>query len=796
MKMLKIILFTILSLIIVALAVLFFLIRDISGSALPQYDGELILKGLQDEVSVYRDERGIPHIYGVNEHDLYMVTGYIMAQERMWQMDLIRRATTGRLSEIFGEDYVNTDLFLRALRIPQKSKMIIENSESDMLACVSAYVDGVNHYIESAGKKLPPEFRILGYKPDPWTMEDCANIIGYMGWDLAKNNMNGDLFIYKLIQKIGREEAIRLIPYYNIKGEFVYPDFKIDEALLAAAGDFVNSADKVKGLGITPFTGSNNWAVSGERSSTGKPLLSNDMHLGLSSPGIWIQMHLVIPGEMNITGVIVPGEPFIIAGHNERIAWGETNLMVDDIDLYLEMTNPEKTKYYCDGEWHDIRTVDETIKVKKGDDQVLQLRFTHRGPIISGFRDVEGADLSMRWSGNDMSNELMTGYLLTKASGWDDFREAISWFNTASQNFAYADVDGNIGLHAGGGIPIRELHGSFIMPGDSSRYDWKGYVPKDQLPYSFNPGYGAVSSANNKTVDADYPYYIGTYYTMPYRINRIREMISSAVVFSVDDFKRMITDRHSNYAAKLTPLIINAVEGLSDLSEQENRVFEGIREWDYDMGPDIIMPTFFDHFLKILASKLLSDELGELFKGMNGTIRDYYLLGIIRGDHDLYIDDTGTENTETLNEILIASFRETVTLLTEKYSADTSKWLWGDIHQFTASHPMGSIRVLDRLFGFNVGPFRVGGSNHTVSTYSYSGEFVVDHGASERHVFNTADWDDSYTVIPTGISGLPASEFYCSQILTYCEDRFYRDHFSLQAVKEAQKYLLLLKPPA
>ncbi|MCD4770185.1 MAG: penicillin acylase family protein, partial [Bacteroidales bacterium] len=520
----------------------------------------------------------------------------------------------------------------------------------------------------------------------------------------------------------------------------------------------------------------------------------NDMHLGLSSPGIWIQMHLVIPGKLNVTGVVIPGEPFIIAGHNDRIAWGETNLMVDDIDLYLEKTNPEKTKYYCDGEWHDIETVDEIIKVKKGDDQALQIKYTHRGPIISGFRDVEEADLSMRWSGNDISNELMAGYLLSKVASWDDFREAISYFNTASQNFAYADVDGNIGLHIGGGIPIRELHGAFIMPGDSSRYDWKGYVPKDQLPNSYNPVSGAVSSSNNKTVDADYPYYIGTYYSMPYRINRVREMLDDKEIFDVEDFKRMITDRRSNFAETLIPLLVDVLKSGDELNGLDKEVAEALYLWDYTMSEDLFTPTFFEYFTDVLTDELLADDMGDFYSGFSGRVKDYYLLMIMLKKHDLYIDNIMTDKIEILDDILIDSFSKTVKLLSEKYSVNTSGWVWGDLHQFTAEHPLSSVKILDKIFKLNSEPFRVGGSNHTVSPYSYKGDFRIDHGASERHIYNTADWDESYTVIPTGNSGIPASEFYLSQTKTYCEDGFYKDHFSKEAVLKAAIYTMTIKP--
>ncbi len=794
MKTLKIILYSVLSLLIILVIAGFFIIKSISNGAKPVYDGELDLPGLENAVKVIFDERGMPHVYAENEHDLYTAVGYIMAQERLWQMDLIRRATKGRLSEIFGEDYVQTDLFLRSLRMTKKSKMVLQNTTQQVIDCIDDFVLGVNYYIENA-EKLPPEFRILGYKPELWTAENTANIIGYMGWDMAGGNLSGDVFVYKLINQIGIDAAKKLIPYYEWTGDPVYPEFELDNEALETVENFVKSLDKVKELGISSFYGSNNWAVSGDRTETGKPLFSNDMHLGLSSPGIWIQMHQIVPKKLNVTGVVVPGQPFVVAGHNEDIAWGMTNLMVDDVDLYLEKTNEDKSQYMLNGEWKDIKTVKEIIKVKKQDDREMEIKYTHRGPIISGFRDIEEADISMRWSGNDMSNEGVAVYLLNRASDWEEFNGALTNFNSISQNFIYADVNGNIGLHAGGGVAIREGHGAFIQPGDSSKYDWTGYVPHYLLPFSYNPENGLVSSANNKTVfPSEYPYYIGTYFSMPYRINRIREMMAEKEKFSIEDFKRMITDRHSDYARQLCQLLLSVLQQTKDMSDLEREVYDNLSVWDYNMSADIFIPTFFEYYRNALADLLLEDDMGEIYENFNGSVRDYYLMKIITGQHELYIDDINTEEKESLNDILLRSFHRAIEKLKEEYSADTSGWIWGDIHKFTVMHPMGSVSILNSLFGLNRGHYRVGGSNHTVSPYSYGPDFVIDHGASQRHVYNTYDWDESYTIIPTGTSGVPSSEFYCSQTKTYCEDGFYKDHFTEKAVQEAAKYTLILKP--
>jgi penicillin amidase len=795
MKAPRIILFSLLGLVVIALIAGLILVTGIKRSALPRYAGEIRLEGLSSEVTVFRDGRGMPHIYAANEHDLYFAVGYIMAQERLWQMDLIRRATTGRLSEILGKDYVQTDLFLRSLDMTTKSKMVLSSEDPAVLEYMQSSADGVNAYIGDAGKKLPLEFRILGYKPDPWKLEDMANIIGYMGWDLAGGNLSTDIFNYKLISKMGADKAAELIPDWKADTTSVFPGFKLEGDKLNEALKFIASMDKLKSLGIATFSGSNNWAVSGERTETGKPIFSNDIHLGLTSPGIWFQMHQVIPGKLNVTGVVIPGEPLIVAGHNERIAWGMTNLMVDDIDLYSEKINPEnKDQYYFDGEWKNMEIRKEVIRIKGGKADTLLIRCTHRGPVISGFREINDAVLSMRWSGFDMSDELKAVFLINRASGWDQFRNALSYFNSISQNFAYADVDGNIGLNTGGGIPVRKGYGSIIREGDTDEFDWKGYVPFDQLPYSYNPANGFVSSANNKTVSSDYPYYISFRFALPYRINRIREMLNEKEIFGIDDFKRMVTDQHSDYAALLTPQILKLKSRLSEMNPVEAGAFGALAKWDYDMNKEMVAPAVFEFFGISLAKDLLSDELGELFGQLPGILKDYYIYRILETGPDRWVDDINTPQTETLDDIIFKSFKEGVKTLSDKYGTDVNKWTWGSIHKISLDHPLASVKILNRIFKLSSSKVGIGGSNHTVCPYTYNEKFFVTDGASERHIFNTANWDESYTVIPTGASGIPASEFYLSQTKTYLEGGFYKDAFSEEAVKAAAKYTLKLVP--
>lgn len=763
----------------------------------PQYSGEINVEGISSAVTVIRDERGMPHIYAANEHDLYQAVGYITAQERLWQMDLIRRSSTGQLSEIFGKSFIQTDLFMRSLNIEAKCRLVLQNEDPAVIECLNAYAEGVNAFITSGcGGKLPPEFRILSYKPEPWRLEDVAGIIGFMGWNLGSRNLLSEIFNYRLVNKLGAEKAKQLIPDWKAVDEFVFPGFRVDEALLDKTTALLQSAEKIEALGIIPVSGSNNWAVSGKRTETGKPLLSNDMHLSFGSPGIWMQMHQVVAGKLNVTGVLIPGEPFIVAGHNEKIAWGMTNLMVDDIDLFAETVNPDNfNQYLYNGEWREMDLKKEVIMARGGIKDTIVIRYTHHGPVISGFQKVEDAALSMRWAGSDASDEVRSVYLINRAGGWNEFRSALSTFNTISQNFVYADTEGNIALAAGGGIPVRKMNGNLIRCGETDEFEWKGYIPPDQLPYSYNPESGCVSSANNKTVDEDYPFYISADYVVPYRINRIRQMLKEKEIFGIGDFKRMILDQHSDFAAMVTPFILNLNRRQEDLSPLEISALGEFSQWDYDMRTDLIAPTLLEFFRRSLSKNLLADELGELFDQLYYGIEEYYIYRIFKTGPDEWVDNIDTPEKETLDDIVLQSFRDCVKTLSKQYGKNPDKWKWGNIHKIVIQHPLGSIGILNSVFHFNSDEYSIGGSDHTVSPFfSFSPGFVVEHGASERHIFNTADWDDSYTVIPTGASGIPGTEFYLSQTKTYIEGKFYRDVFSEEAVKASAKYTLKMIP--
>jgi len=787
-------------LVVVVFGVLIF-IHHFKTKALPDYNKDVKLSGLIADVTVLRDSFAIPHIYAENEHDLYMAVGYAMAQDRLWQMDLLRRLTQGRLSEILGKGLVDADILFRSLRFTEKSRIVFASSDANIRSCVESFADGVNQYIQQAGNKLPPEFGILGYKPEPWLPEHSLNLIGYMAWDLSTGWSN-EVLLDQMRQKLGVELSKYMIPDMDsVHKTIIYHDFKLDKGTAEVLRKLSKTASIADDLGLDVFRGSNNWAVSGKKSVTGKPLLANDMHLGLNIPGIWYQMHEVISGKLNVTGVVLPGQPMVIAGHNDSIAWGFTNVMTDDADFYQETINPQNPdQYRLNGTWKNILNVQEKIRIKGGDSVIHVNRFTHRGPIISEMKKVDNKVLSMKWLGNEDSNEIRSVYLLNRASNWTDFRNALRTFISVNQNAVYADVHGNIGLQSTIGIPIREGDRTLVYPGDTTRYDWKGLVPFDELPYTYNPECGYVASANCKTAPPDYPYYISDWYILPYRMDRIVEMLKEKEKLSAQDFERMQGDQKSKMAEKFTRYFLSHMSAKSEYSASEKTALELMKKWNYTLLKERPEALIFEKWYYLTGINLVKDQMDSLIFSefvSDKTFFENFMENMLIVPSDAWADDINTkEVTETFGDIIGLSFQQTVKELTSKFGGEPTEWKWGNLHTITLAHPLSSVKILDRIFHLNRGPFPVGGSFHTVCPYEYplNKYSEVNNGASERHIFDASNWDRSLTVIPTGTSGIPASKHYCDQTESYVTNKYHSDYVTRAKVEGEALYKMKFTP--
>ena len=791
----KILGITLLILFILSIAAYIF-INTIKSSGLPDYNKEVQIKGLKDKVTVYRDAYGIPHIIANNEDDLYKVTGYIQAQDRMWQMDLLRRVTQGRLSEIFGKDMIETDVILRSLRMPEKSDLVLKIISPEMLKALQDYADGVNQYIEK--DNLSFEFKVLGYKPEKWTPKQSLNLIGYMAWNLEMG-WGTESIMFKMKNALSESKFKELLPEMNLQKTYVYPDIKTNAQL--ADSSLSTNLKKIENLAPSVFKASNNWVVAGKKSTTGKPIFSNDMHLGFMIPGIWSQIHQYVGGKLDVTGVILPGQPFVIAGHNADIAWGMTNVMLDGADFYIETLNPENPdQYKYNGKWKDMEVRKEEIKVSGEDAPVIkEIRFTHRGPVISGFKDIKDKTISMHWIGNMQSNELRSIYLLNRAKNWDEFRDACSSFKSVSQNIAYADKEGNIGIQCCAGIPERKAPGYLFLPGDTSLYDWNSFVPFDSLPNTYNPECGYVFSANNRTIGDDYPYYISEWFDLPNRADRIKQMLTAKDKLSIDDFKKMQNDQHSVLADNMKPVILKYIEKMNDLSPEEQKALTLLKKWDNVYDKDKVAPLIFEEYYLVLSKNIIKDELGDtLYKEFQklDLLTNYLIDNVIKTGHSSWCDDVNTKDKiETLKDIVQKSFKELIPEFKERTGKMITETKWGTLHKLDLKHPLGKVKMLDIAFNLNrLAP--VGGSYHTVSAYSYSftDPYLVHHGASERHIYNTADFDQSLSIIPTGVSDIPSGKHYCDQTDMYINGEYHPDYIGLDKIKENAIYTALFIP--
>lgn len=796
MRKLKKITLGLLILIVVVLVFGGVFVNQIARKAIPDYNRSASLRGLEQEVRIYRDHNAIPHIYAKSENDLYIAVGYVMAQDRLWQMDLLRRVTLGRLSEVLGERMVGADHLLRALRIPEKSALVLSQMEPEQKLAIEAFCLGVNQYIEMHQKTLPPEFSILGYKPELWEPFHSVNLIGYMAWDLS-GSWGPEIVLYKLKELLDKEKFQELLPDMDYHRTYVYPEK--EQAMPETAFSLLEHSAKLSEMGLEVFNGSNSWAVSGSRTKTGAPLFANDMHLAFGAPGIWYQMHQVVEGSLNVRGVVLPGQPLIVVGHNENIAWGMTNLYVDDIDFYLETVDPEKPGHYLfDGTWKEMEVRQEKIAVKGGDTLLRENRFTHRGPVISGFKNISDQVISMRWTGNEFSNELRSIYLLNRAGNWDEFRDALSTMTSVSQNVTYADIQGNIGQQTAGGVPLRYGgEGVFVFPGDTSLYDWTGMLPFDALPYVYNPPEGYVSSANNRTVGDNYPHYIGHWYDTSNRIDRIREMLDSRELVDAGYFMEMMNDAKSRLAERVTGSMVEVIGRAENLNDNERAALAGLGSWDYVMGPGSMAAAVFEKFYNVFMKHILQDDMGEeLYRQFGGPLIRNMFDNVFRNPESKWLDNDRAVARERFEEVVVRSFRESVAWLEENLGRDPKEWQWGRLHQLTISHPLASVAILDRFFGLSRGPFPVGGSFHTINNYAYGfhNPFEAVHGASQRHIFNLDDWSDNHMIVPTGVSGIPASRYFLNQTADFVNNEYYRLGWTRDEIVSGAKYTAIFVP--
>ncbi|MGM9985859.1 MAG: penicillin acylase family protein [Bacillaceae bacterium] len=751
----------------------------------PIIKGTIKLSALSDKVSVYRDNMGVPHIEAKNDLDLYTAQGYVTAQDRMFQMDLSRRQASGQLSELIGNATVDNDKYFLTLGLRRAAEASWDSYPKEAQAILQAYADGVNAYMEEAKDNgtLPIEFRILGYTPAKWTPIDSLTIGKYMAFDLG-GHWNGQAFRYALLQKFPKDKAMELFPTYPKDGATIIPavskEIDVEKSLAAA-------------IIPNPENGSNNWVVAGSKTDSGKPLLADDPHLSLATPSIWYEIHLSTT-DLDVQGVIFAGIPGIILGHNKDIAWGVTNVGPDVQDLYIEKRNPNnEDEFLYKDKWEKAKTYTYNIKVKKQKDIPYKVTETRHGPIISEFAGKENKKeaFSLKWTALQPSTELLAILQMNKAKNWDEFKQALTNFHTPAQNFVFASTDGTIAYRANGLIPIRKKGDSLLpVPGWTDEYEWKGYVPWEELPTLVNPKEGFISTANNKVVDDSYPYHITHHWAQPYRQMRIQEVLKAGDKLTVKDMQNLQMDDKNLRAQELLPLLLKDLN-TSKATKTEKEAIALLKDWNYKDDKDEAAPFIFQLWMnqmsKSLFEKELSKEMMDLFEGRE-LILDKMIRQGSTGKEGSWIKDAGGYKS-----LLATTFKKAVKEASKIQGDNTEKWKWGDYHQIVFNHPLSSVSPLNLLFnGDNNYP--ANGSRTTVQAAGYDNETgEVTHGGSWRGVMDLQDLSESYHLVGPGQSGYVWSEWYHNQKKAWTTGKYHKTSTDWNTIKKTD-YKLVLTP--
>ena len=772
--------------------------------------------GLSAPVHVYRDDHGIAHIYAENADDLFFAQGYVHAQDRMWQMEFWRHIAQGRVSEIVGEPGLENDMFIRTSgwnRIAAANTAYYEQELPEAMAALTAYSAGVNAYLIENKDDIAISQRILGLVGEPWELEPWQPVhsIGWgvvMGWDLG-GNWDNELTRARLYATLGQQATDELVPGYPFDTRpVIAPTSQLATAAGSSAGlaaapavDWTRVSTKLIGrppgaLGTGPLLGSNNWVVGGQHTASGLPLLANDPHLGIQMPSIWYQVGLHAPG-WDVTGFSFAGIPGVIVGHNERIAWGVTNVGPDVQDLYIERVNPDNpNQYEYMGEWRDFNVIEEVIKVNGGEDVVLTVRETLHGPVISDVLDDQPDVLALRWTaGSGPSRILQSVLSINQAQNFDEFREALRYWDIPSQNFVYADVDGNIGYQTPSLIPIRTNgQGMVPVPGWTGEYEWEAYIPFEELPTLYNPEQGYIVTANHAVVDEAYPYFIARDWASGDRGQRITDMIEQAIAegpIDADDFARIHSDSYSLRAASYVPLLA----GLSSDDAAVQRALDTLGQWDYQERRDSVGASLFEIFYMRLAHNVLADDVGE--ENVSDAYSTIYFHQLAQDTAARWWDDATTPETESREDILLRSLAEAVTWLSENLGGDMDEWTWGRLHTATfASTPLGESGIGPIESLVNRGPFPADGGSDLVNAnnWSWAEPAAVRSHPSMRMIVDMSDFDASRWVIPTGQSGHPFNAHYDDQIELWLNGEYLPMRSSRAAVEDAAVDHLLLQP--
>jgi penicillin amidase len=760
----------------------------------PQREGSLAVAGLSAPVEVVRDAYGIPHITASNDHDLYFAQGFVHAQDRLFQMDMERRVARGELAEIYGERALPADRLFRHLGFASRAPALLASLPERTKAIARAYCDGVNAAMASL-RAWPVEFRLLRTAPRAFTPEDVLSIGLLKSFGLAQ--WGEEAALSRAWETLPREKAEELMPRVAPGSPVIAPGFPASvppglspSVLSEGLASLRRSAGELPRAG-----GSNAWAVSGGKSATGRPLLANDPHILLPCPSLWYEIHLVAPG-VDVYGVSFPGAPSVVIGHNPDIAWGFTNVMLDDADFFVERVEGERVMFR--GKWVPMAKRLERIRVKGRKEETVEVHETPHGPVLSPVLPGVPGALSLRWVGFDGGDPLGALHALNRARSRKEFLAALSGFPHPAQNVVYADREGNIGVVTAGRIPLRKGGGGLLpVPGDTGEWEWTGTVPFSGNPRVWNPPEGFVAAANFPPAGNTYGHYISRLYEPPDRGKRIIRMLSEGRKFSVEKFERMQQDVFRPDAAGAVSLAVRVARqrGRESLDfEDAARILSG---WDLRVSGDSPGAALYEVFYEKMIENVFRDDLGpELFEEATRTSRLLWNAmdrAIDRGD-SLFLDNGDTGVRESLDDLVARSLLDAMAILKHRLGKIDSTWRWDRLHQVTFGHPFGKKRYLRRWF--DIGPHPVSGDGRTVfkEEFRHGTDFSVLVGPSVRQIVPLGFRSMARSVITTGQSGHFFERHYRDQTPLWLSGKTHPAWTDRKEIRENAESVLRLLP--
>ncbi|WP_064198270.1 MULTISPECIES: penicillin acylase family protein [Emticicia] len=734
----------------------------------------LQLEGVEDEVNVVFDDNRVPHVFAKNDHDVYFTQGYLMAHDRLWQMEFYTLAASGRLSEVVGERALELDRYNRRIGMADAAKKVYENGKANKTfnEVLDAYSAGVNAYIKQLKfKNLPVEYKIIGYQPEEWS--PYKTLLMMMNMRNVLNGGSDDFRMSNALNKYGMEVIKDLFPNYpsnespiiptGTKWNFTPVSVPAPPAQISASSGATTSVAFNEIPSPTPEIGSNNWAVGGEKSATGLPILANDPHLQLTLPSIWYQMQLCTP-TMNVYGACLPGAPGVVIGFNKDVAWGVTNVGSDVMDFYqIRFKDNTKKEYWYNGAWKATTIRVEEFVVKGRAESIKDTVFsTHHGPIVyhvasdKNFNQNVPVGHAMRWVAHEKEGtDLMAFYYLNRAKNYDDYRKALTYYIAPAQNFIFASNGNDISITPNGKLPIKwKEQGKFILDGSNPAHDWQGWIPVEQNPTVKNPPRGFVSSANQFSADPTYPYYLGWRFSPSERAIRINERLEKMQKATVDSLRMLQNDNFNVEARRVLPVLMKILS--EDSAETKNPAYQTLAKWNLRNDANEVGPTIFERWIKELRYWVFEDEFPtkDLKAPMIYPSKNRMWDMVEKEPTAKWFDNISTPNKqETLKDIVKLSFKASIDSLTAKYgSMNAENWAWTKVKSTDINH-------LGRLAGFGRQDIPNGGGAGIVNATTEL------NGPSWRMVVQLdKGWPKAYGLYPGGQSGNPASPFYDNMI--------------------------------